>query len=477
MLAGRSELSPALETKLDELRRLGAEVLYRRTDVSNPEEVETLVKETKGRFGAIHGVIHAAGVLRDSMVKNKSREEMTAVFAPKVDGTVHLDEATKNEPLDFFVAFSSLAALTGNVGQTDYSYANYFMDSVIVDRERLRAEGARSGKSLSINWSLWAEGGMKVDEQIELFLKKTSGIRPLSAATGIATFLGGLAGERSQFAALEGIQEKVELAWGLRKKETAAAAAAPAMGVNKAGELEAALEKDLSHIAQEMLKLAAEDIASDKILLDLGFDSIGLTTFANAINDKYQLDITPVLFFDYPTIGEITRYLCSERREEVARCHGASNSVRAGAAAPDSRHAGPEAEPVVELRKGWNPALLEQEAKPSQEMLPPGLRFVDDPIAIIGMSGVMPESDDLEAFWDNLKNSRDMVSVIPEDALGLEGFLRRSFQGSQQVQLEMGRLHEGGRQVRCSILWHLAAGSADDGPAAAHLSGDRVESD
>ena len=91
------------------------------------------------------------------MVKNKSREEMTAVFAPKVDGTVHLDEATKNEPLDFFVAFSSLAALTGNVGQTDYSYANYFMDSVIGDRERLRAEGTRSGKSLSINWSLWAE--------------------------------------------------------------------------------------------------------------------------------------------------------------------------------------------------------------------------------------------------------------------------------------------------------------------------------
>ena len=230
MLAGRSELSPALETKLDELRRLGAEVLYRRTDVSNHEDVATLVKETKGRFGAINGVIHAAGVLRDSMVKNKSREEMTAVFAAKVDGTLHLDEATKNEPLDFFVAFSSLAALTGNVGQTDYSYANYFMDSVIGDRERLRAEGARSGKSLSINWSLWAEGGMKVDEQIELFLRKTSGIRPLSTATGIATFLGGLAGERSQFAALEGIQEKVELAWGLRKKEAAAPAAAPAIG-------------------------------------------------------------------------------------------------------------------------------------------------------------------------------------------------------------------------------------------------------
>ena len=123
--------------------------------------------------------------------------------------------------------------------------------------------------------------------------------------------------------------------------------------MKQAGELEAALEQDLSQIAQELLKLAADDIASDKILLDLGFDSIGLTTFANAINDKYQLDITPVLFFDYPTIGEITKYLCSERREEIARCHGASTARRTGQRRkPDARNAGPEAEPAVADTEG-----------------------------------------------------------------------------------------------------------------------------
>jgi acyl carrier protein len=202
------------------------------------------------------------------------------------------------------------------------------MDSVIGERERLRAQGRRAGKSLSINWSLWAGGGMKVDEQIELFLRKTSGIRALSAETGIEALLGGLAGERSQFAALEGIQEKVELSWGLRKKEDVARkedVTGATAGNKKDDGLEAALEHELSEIAQEMLKLAADDIASDKILLDLGFDSIGLTTYANAINDRYQLDITPVLFFDYPTIGEITKYLCAERREEItrSRSHGA----------------------------------------------------------------------------------------------------------------------------------------------------------
>src|SRR6267142_2986839 len=43
------------------------------------------------------------------------------------------------------------------------------------------------------------------------------------------------------------------------------------------------------------------------------------------------------------------------------------------------------------------------------------LRFVNVPIAIVGMSGVMPQSEDLGEFWENLKNSRDLVTVIPRD--------------------------------------------------------------
>jgi len=75
--------------------------------------------------------------------------------------------------LDFFVTFSSLAAVAGNPGQCDYGFANHFMDSFAAERERLRAEGTRRGKTLSINWSIWADGGMKLDEQTELYFKKT----------------------------------------------------------------------------------------------------------------------------------------------------------------------------------------------------------------------------------------------------------------------------------------------------------------
>ena len=67
--------------------------------------------ESRSRFGEINGIIHAAGVIRDSFVRNKTPEEMSAVFAPKVYGTLHLDERPKTRRLDFFVTFSSLAAV------------------------------------------------------------------------------------------------------------------------------------------------------------------------------------------------------------------------------------------------------------------------------------------------------------------------------------------------------------------------------
>ncbi|MBZ5509053.1 MAG: SDR family NAD(P)-dependent oxidoreductase, partial [Acidobacteriia bacterium] len=432
VLTGRSTLSAEREAKLDELRKSGAEVIYLTADVSNREDVSKLVNESNARFGQINGIIHAAGVLRDSLVRNKKPEEMSAVFAPKIYGTLHLDEAIQNENLDFFVLFSSVAAVGGNAGQCDYSFANHFMDSFAGARELLRAKGARSGKTLSLNWSLWADGGMRVDEQTELYFKKTLGIKPLSTATGLEAFVQGLASERSQFAVVEGVQEKVELAWGLRKKEPAPAISVPAsssqaeapIADGKDADLAAWLQKELSKIVMEFLKLDAADVAVDKILLDLGFDSIGLTTFANTINEKYQLDITPVLFFDYPSIAEIAKYLSAERKNDLLRFYqGSAGKTQTAAPLQASRPpagAQPAAnlqEPTFAISKGWNSSALDREVAPaiSGGGFSPELRFINHPIAIVGMSGVMPQSEDLNEFWENLKNSKDMITVIPPD--------------------------------------------------------------
>ncbi|QHI36109.1 Polyketide synthase PksN [Kordia antarctica] len=432
ILTGRSKLSEEKSIQINELEALGAEVLYLPTDVSKLEEVTKLVTEGKKKFGTIDGIIHSAGVLRDSNVRSKTREEMSAVFAPKIYGAFYLDELTKNDKLDFFVTFSSMAAVGGNMGQSDYSYANHFMDTYMKRRTALEAKGERSGKSLSLNWSIWASGGMKLDTQMEAFFKNSLGIRPLSTAVGIGTFTKGLLSEQTQIVVVEGMQERMEIAWGIRKK---AVEAVEATATNDAAdssssggdneEVSKLIQKELIKIAMDFLKLEEDDVSIDKILLDIGFDSIGLATYANALNDKYGLtDITPVLFFEYPSIREITKYLATEHNEAVTKTYnlaggGTTKSAEPTAKVTTETKATPEAAPTFTgINKGWNAGQATQNTnnQPAQSGgLSVASRFIDCPIAIVGIGGVMPKSRDMVEYWENLKNGENMISVIPRD--------------------------------------------------------------
>ena len=142
----------------------------------------------------------------------------------------------------------------------------------------------------------------------------------------------------------------------------------------------------------DFLKLDADDINYESILLDLGFDSIGLTTFANAVNDKYKLDVTPVLFFEYPNIREIGKYIASEHPEEAQAVHGGNAPAASVAAsqqnAPESVQSLASNSQIV-VNKGWNPNQVQANAASVESAtgvaggISPALRFVQQPIAIV----------------------------------------------------------------------------------------------
>ncbi|WP_257389422.1 type I polyketide synthase, partial [Tahibacter caeni] len=69
--------------------------------------------------------------------------------------------------------------------------------------------------------------------------------------------------------------------------------------------------------------------------------------------------------------------------------------------------------PLPRFAKAWDAQA--HLAPPAAASAAPVNRFHDMPIAIVGMSGVMPQSDDLDEFWQHLKNGDDLISVIPED--------------------------------------------------------------
>ena len=116
-------------------------------DVSKAEDVRRLLAQARSQFGAIDGIIHGAGVLRDSLLRKKTREEMQAVLAPKVSR--HLPPRRRSRATRRSISsslFSSLAAVGGNAGQCDYAFANHYMDCFAARRERAAGERAPNGQ-------------------------------------------------------------------------------------------------------------------------------------------------------------------------------------------------------------------------------------------------------------------------------------------------------------------------------------------
>ncbi|MFZ4655712.1 MAG: SDR family NAD(P)-dependent oxidoreductase [Caldilineaceae bacterium] len=144
--------------QLQALEALGAELLVARADVADLAQMAQVVAEATARFGAIHGVIHAAGAPGDGMIQRKQRAVAAQVLAPKVQGTLVLAQLCDNLALDWLVLCSSLTAITGGLGQVDYCAANAFLDAFA------QARTQQSGRfTLAINWDSWRETGMAVN--------------------------------------------------------------------------------------------------------------------------------------------------------------------------------------------------------------------------------------------------------------------------------------------------------------------------
>ncbi|WP_059007803.1 SDR family NAD(P)-dependent oxidoreductase [Streptomyces specialis] len=200
-LAGRRPLPDAVRASLAAWERAGAAVEYHAADVTDPAAVAALIASARRRFGPLRGVLHGAGTLRDGLFPVKSPSELAEVLAPKVLGLAVLDEATRDEPLDFLAAFSSLAASVGNPGQCDYAYANAYLEHYLAARA---ARGGRPGRSVAVGWPLWADGGMRVTPEVLERAARRDGSLPLPTTAGLALLETALAGPDERVVATYG---------------------------------------------------------------------------------------------------------------------------------------------------------------------------------------------------------------------------------------------------------------------------------
>ena len=91
-------------------------------------------------LGQIGGIFHLAMVLRDGMFENQTVDNFKTAAEAKYHGTRHLDAVTREHcaDLQWFIVFSSISSGRGNVGQTNYGWANSAMERIV---EQRRADG------------------------------------------------------------------------------------------------------------------------------------------------------------------------------------------------------------------------------------------------------------------------------------------------------------------------------------------------
>ncbi|MFF8950527.1 SDR family NAD(P)-dependent oxidoreductase, partial [Streptomyces sp. NPDC014940] len=446
VLTGRSALTGAQRAGLDALRAAGLTVDHRRADVGDRDALARLLAQVTDEHGPLTGVLHSAGVVHDNFLVRKSAEELDRVLAPKVAGLVHLDELTREQPLELFVCFSSIAGAFGNPGQADYAAANAFMDAYAVHRNRLVGAGLRAGRTVSVGWPLWDEGGMGAGDTVRDQLR-AAGLVPLDTPRGLAALRFALADEgvREDGGLLVVAGDRTTLSATLLPSSTPAAPAAaaeagrpdrstdapgtgtgtdalgsatgtgydaPGSGTGTgvvgsgtaAGPAAAGVEEravaHLRRVLAAALKLGPERLDADTPLERYGMDSVLAVTMLQPLEETFG-PLSRTLLFEVRTVRGLARYLAADHPRALRTLVG--DPAPAPAPAPVTAPA--------EAVASRPPQATAPAAAPARR----GSERSEDGIAVIGISGRYPHAGDLEEFWTVLREGRDCVTEVPAD--------------------------------------------------------------
>ncbi|TDR44820.1 acyl transferase domain-containing protein, partial [Tahibacter aquaticus] len=419
ILSGRDAPSGERRQRLDALTTLApGRVHYRAVDLDAATDVAALVADIVGVHGALHGIVHSAGMIADNFIVRKTAAEFRAVLQPKVAAALQLDTATAALDLDFFVLFSSTAGAFGNVGQADYAAANGFLDQFAEWRSARVAAGERRGRTLAINWPLWQAGGMQLDAALQVELERSTGMQPLSSANGLHALQHSLAQGAPRSLVLQGRLARLQrLLDGVPFAAPVAVAAPPVLAPGQAldgQELKDKTQDWLRRQFSQLLKLSSHRIDVQAPLDQYGIDSILAMRLTNQLEKTFG-SLSKTLLFEYRSIAELAGHFLDAHAAVL-------NGMFVRTAAADSSPAPTAAKPAAAAGSRLLPlrpadavkapdAAAATNDRNSTGMVP----ALAEPIAIVGLSGRYPESPDIAAYWNNLRDGKDCIVEVPAE--------------------------------------------------------------
>ncbi len=329
-----------------ELEALGASVHLASVDVADEGQLRAYIDEFRAEgWPPIRGVVHAAGVLQDGLLAQLDTAAMDSVMRPKMIGGWLLDRLLKDDPLDFFVLFSSAGSLLGQPGQGNYAAANAFLDALAHHRRAL-------GKpALSINWGAWSglgfaetAGGKRLAARLAL-----AGIRSIAPAQALDVMERLLRQGSTQVAAVPvdwalyrqffpaGTQPPLlsELAREEADNSPQAGHSAEKRNTILAAEPAERLQLIRSHLTElvaRVLGLPASRLDLEQPLSNLGLDSLMAVELKNRIAVELGVNVPMVTFLSGPSVeqaaSQLLHLLTSETPDSSAALASANGHLQ-----------------------------------------------------------------------------------------------------------------------------------------------------
>lgn len=325
-----SRSGPAAETSqqaVAALQERGITVHAVACDVTDLQAVTALLRHIDEAMPPLKGIVHAAMVIDDGLVRNAGAQQIERVLAPKILGAMHLDDATRERQLDFFVTFSSATTLFGNPGQANYVAANTWLEA------QARQRRALGLPATCVRWGAIDDVGFLArNKKVKDALQSRMGGAALASNAALQAL------EDMLLAGASGLGV-LELDWrALRRFLPTAATPKFSLLARRAGESgeddgdtqdighllatldDAALHPMLVDMLKaevgEILRVAADKIDPDVSIYDMGLDSLMGVELVVALENRFGIRLPVMALNESPTLAKLAGRLLQLLRNE-----------------------------------------------------------------------------------------------------------------------------------------------------------------
>lgn len=340
LLGRRGPASVEAQPSLALWQAQGLDVQAVACDITDAGQLRTVFERIAASAYPLRGLVHAATVIDDSLIRNLDDEQLRRVLQPKAQGAQHLHELTRGLALDFFVMFSSATTLFGNPGQANYVAANHWLEALARHR---RSQG------LAATAVLWGAiddvGFLARNTQIKDALQSRMGGAALRAEVALAQL------ERMLLEGDDGIGV-LELDWKALSRFLPSAATPRFVELARThggdqeddndgediqrmlaelddAELLERFAEMLKYEVCEILRLPAARLDTQRPLQELGLDSLMSVELVVALEERFGIRLPVMELSDSSSIDKLSvrllELLRGDASEEAAPANLAEN--------------------------------------------------------------------------------------------------------------------------------------------------------